>query len=216
MTDDLRVCFVGDSFVAGVGDPRHLGWAGRLAAGSHRAGRPLTAYNLGVRRDTSADVAGRWRAECRSRLPEGADCRVVVSFGVNDATVDDDGRPRVAAGRSAAHLDAMLAGAERARWAALVVGPPPVADRAHNERTAVLDEGFAGVCAARGVGYVRVLPALLDEPAWMDEVAVGDGAHPAAAGYDALARLVRPHWQAWLANGSLRRAGAPTGAPLGS
>lgn len=28
---DLRICFLGDSFVAGVGDPRCLGWAGRLA-----------------------------------------------------------------------------------------------------------------------------------------------------------------------------------------
>lgn len=27
---DVRVCFVGDSFVAGVGDAQHLGWAGRL------------------------------------------------------------------------------------------------------------------------------------------------------------------------------------------
>jgi lysophospholipase L1-like esterase len=36
---DVRVCFVGDSFVAGVGDPRHLGWAGRLAAQSQRKGR---------------------------------------------------------------------------------------------------------------------------------------------------------------------------------
>lgn len=38
--DDLRVCFVGDSFVAGVGDPEQLGWAGRVAARTHSAGRP--------------------------------------------------------------------------------------------------------------------------------------------------------------------------------
>ena len=28
---DLRVCFVGDSYVAGVGDTAGLGWVGRLA-----------------------------------------------------------------------------------------------------------------------------------------------------------------------------------------
>lgn len=36
--DDLRVCLVGDSFVAGVGDPDHLGWVGRVAVRSHGAG----------------------------------------------------------------------------------------------------------------------------------------------------------------------------------
>lgn len=46
---DLRVCFVGDSFVAGVGDPQHLGWTGRIAARTYQAGQPLTSYVLGVR-----------------------------------------------------------------------------------------------------------------------------------------------------------------------
>jgi acyl-CoA thioesterase-1 len=43
-----------------------------------------------------------------------------------------------------------------------------------------------------------VLSALLGHATWMREVAAGDGAHPAAAGYDAFAGLVRPRWQAWL------------------
>ena len=93
--EDLRVCFIGDSFVAGVGDPQHLGWTGRLAAESWRAGRPLTAYNLGVRRQTSLDISHRWLFECEQRLPETADGRVVFSFGVND-TADDEGGQRAA------------------------------------------------------------------------------------------------------------------------
>src|SRR3954468_8388553 len=95
MTDDLRVCFVGDSFVAGTGDPEHRGWVGRLAAATTAAGRVLTLYNLGVRRQTSEEVAARWAGECAARLPPGADCRVVVSVGVNDAT-EENGQRRVA------------------------------------------------------------------------------------------------------------------------
>ncbi len=53
MIADLRVCFLGDSFVAGVGDPEHLGWVGRVAARTNRGGQPLTAYGLGVRRETA-------------------------------------------------------------------------------------------------------------------------------------------------------------------
>ena len=35
---DVGVYSIGDSFVAGVGDERHPGWAGRLAAHSHARG----------------------------------------------------------------------------------------------------------------------------------------------------------------------------------
>ncbi|HET6502949.1 MAG TPA: GDSL-type esterase/lipase family protein [Amycolatopsis sp.] len=95
VAQDLRVCFVGDSFVAGVGDPGHQGWVGRIAARTEHTGRPLTTYNLGVRRDTSANVLARWHVECAPRLPAGCAAMIVLSFGVND-TMLEDGRPRVA------------------------------------------------------------------------------------------------------------------------
>ncbi|WP_169064199.1 GDSL-type esterase/lipase family protein [Geodermatophilus dictyosporus] len=198
MTPDLRVCFLGDSFTAGVGDPEHLGWVGRLAARSARAGRPLTAYPLGVRRQTGVEVAARWAAECAPRLSGEWDARLVVSFGVNDTTLED-GAPRVAPERSVAALDTVLAGARAAGWPVLVVGPPPVADAAQNARTADLDARFAELCATRGVPHVAVHAALAAGPAWTAEVAAGDGAHPGAAGYAALADLVWPHWRAWTA-----------------
>ena len=72
MIPDLRVCFLGDSFVAGVGDPEHRGWVGRLAARTSREGQPLTVYDLGVRRETSRDLLRRWHGKCVPRLPAGA------------------------------------------------------------------------------------------------------------------------------------------------
>jgi acyl-CoA thioesterase-1 len=194
---DLRVCFIGDSFVAGVGDPDHLGWVGRLAARTEREGQPVTAYNLGVRRQTSADVLARWHAECSQRLPAAVDARVVVSLGVNDTT-HEDGGPRVRPIDSVAHLGALLRGAAAAGWAAFVVGPPPVSDTAQNQRTAALDSAFADVCHGAGVRYVGVFDDLLGNATWMRQVGEGDGAHPAAAGYQVLADLVWPHWRGWL------------------
>ena len=197
MIEDLRVCFVGDSFVAGVGDPEHRGWTGRIAARTHRSGQPLTAYVLGVRRQTSAQVAERWRAECAVRLPPFCDGRVVVAFGVNDATVEN-GLPRVPEAESAVHLEHLVGGARDAGWPVLVVGPPPIADAAQNERIGRLDAMFRSVCAAAATAYVPVFAALLDDPDWMREVRDGDGAHPAAPGYEALADLVWPFWNAWI------------------
>src|SRR5829696_6551667 len=107
----MRVCFVGDSFVAGVGDPEHLGWTGRLCAASERAGLPVTRYVLGVRRQTTAEVAERWAAECRPRLSGGDwEPRLVLSTGVNDTT-EVDGVPRLAQEQSVAALTTMLNGA---------------------------------------------------------------------------------------------------------
>ncbi|WP_380175097.1 GDSL-type esterase/lipase family protein [Kineococcus sp. DHX-1] len=195
---DVRVCFVGDSFVAGAGDPEHLGWVGRVAAAGHADGRPLTSYDLGVRRGTSGDVLARWRTECTPRLP--TDCRagVVVSFGVNGTTLEE-GRPRTAPERCAAHLEALLRQSREPGWPVLVVGPPAVDDEAQNDRTAVVDAAFTDVCSRLGVPYVGVLPALRAHALWRAEVRAGDGAHPGAAGHATLAALVLPTWRTWSA-----------------
>lgn len=194
---DVRACFVGDSFVAGVGDAEHLGWVGRLAAHTHRGGWPLTTYNLGVRGDTTADVLRRGPAECAARLPRGVDAGVVLSAGVNDTTLLG-GRPRVAAPYSTANLDMMLRHCRDAGWPVLVVGPPPVDDELQNDRIAGLDGLFASLCQRRGVPYVGVLPALRPDPIWRREVFEGDGSHPGGQGYEVLAGLVLPAWDAWL------------------
>lgn len=197
MNGDRRICFVGDSFVAGVGDPHALGWAGRLTAHALAAGEELTTYNLGVRGHTSTDIAGRWPAECRVRLPAGIDARVVFSFGVNDTVLVGD-RPRVDAQTSVANLSAALAAAREQGWRVLMAGPPPVGDPAHNRRIAELDRRFARVCAAFGVEYVGNCAQLARNEVWMEQVRTGDGAHPGAAGYAAFAGLLLPAWRAWL------------------
>ncbi|WP_346623052.1 GDSL-type esterase/lipase family protein [Blastococcus montanus] len=197
MITDLRVCFIGDSFVAGVGDAEHRGWVARLCARSTGAGLPLTAYNLGVRRETSVDVLARWEAECRPRLSVGDDRRIVVGVGVNDTALEG-GTPRVPAERSVTALAALLDGAVAAGWPVLVVGPPPIADDGQNARIAALDVRFAEICSARDVPYVSVTGPLGASDPWRRQVAEGDGAHPGAAGYQELADLVWPEWEAWL------------------
>ncbi len=194
---DRRVFFVGDSFVAGVGDPECRGWVGRLAVHCHRDGAPITAYNLGVRRDTSDDIGRRWPSEVAARRAADCDERMVVSFGVNDTTVED-GSLRVQPARSVSNLRAVVNGADRAGLPLLVVGPPPTADPGQNDRIDMLAALFAASCDEAGIPYVNVFGALLVERRWMDEVRGGDGAHPGRQGYDLLADLLRPAWLDWI------------------
>jgi lysophospholipase L1-like esterase len=194
---DLRVMFFGDSFVAGVGDDAGLGWVGRVVAGAFAAGVPVTAYNLGIRRQTSADVLERWRAEARSRVSREAECRVVFSFGANDATVENGG-PRVSAADSVAGLSQAIDGAADLALPVFIVGPPPANDEDQQDRIAGLSASFAEVAAQRGVPYVDVVGPLRASGTWRREAQAGDGAHPGRDGYALLAALVMEPWLAWL------------------
>jgi lysophospholipase L1-like esterase len=187
--DDLRLLCFGDSFVAGVGDPRGQGWVGRVVEAVHAAGRPLMAYNLGVRRETSVEVAVRLRFEAMPRLLAGADCRVVFAVGANDTTVEA-GAERVPPDRSCMALDKMLDQVADLGLPAAVAGPPPAGDDAQQARVVALTDAFAEVCAAREVPFWPVAQTLLASRTWLDEAAAGGGAHPGAAGYELLARTL--------------------------
>jgi len=197
---DRRVYFVGDSYVVGIGDPERRGWVGRVADRSDREGMPITVYNLGVRRDTSDDIVRRWAAEVGARRVAGSEDRMVVAFGANDTT-DELGTPRVPAERSVANLRAVAGEAAALGLPVLVVGPPPVDDRAQNRRTAALDVQLAAAAAELGLPYVTVYAALAADPRWTGEVERGDGAHPGAQGYALLAELVEPAWRRWIRGG---------------
>ena len=215
---DRRVLFFGDSLVAGVGDPVGLGWVGRVVAASFGAGLPVTGYNLSVRGETSVQIGSRWRQETRARFGPGADTRVVLSFGTNDATIAG-GQRRVGEDGSCGAVRVILERAAMIGVPAFVVGPAPVDDPEQNRRIQALSVAFGNVCAARGTPFVSVVESLLASHVWRGQVAHGDGAHPAAEGYEALAQLVLASgWTDWLARETmdsharqLRQVGARIG-----
>ncbi len=194
----MRICFVGDSMVNGAGDPDFLGWAGRICTAAHREGHDITSYNLGVRRDTSADIAARWHAEVSRRLPPAYDGRVVFSFGIND-TVIEAGRPRVAFDDSLTNARHIL-GSAAERYPVLMVGPPPIAGAPENQAIARLSGALARVCEGLAVPYLDVYAPLAAAGTWVREATANDGAHPRAGGYAELASLVSawPPWRSWL------------------
>jgi len=197
VSQDIRICFVGDSFVNGTGDEAALGWAGRLCAAAQAKGLSITYYNLGIRRNTSRDILQRWEEECTQRLPESlasVDCRVVFSFGVND-TVIENGTQRVLLQESLDNARLMLQKAQTL-CTVLWVGPPPVVDAAHNERIHVLSETFSHLANELNVPYISVLPALVANEEYKQEVKENDGAHPRSEGYAELAHIIgaSPQW----------------------
>jgi lysophospholipase L1-like esterase len=190
----LRLCFVGDSLVNGTGDPACLGWTGRVCAAAHAQGHDVTYYNLGIRRDTSADIRVRWRDEVTRRLPPTVDGRVVFSFGVNDTALDARA-PRLATAATLDNARAVLS-ACRAYFPVLLVGPTPVLEDEHNARITQLSAHLAQLAGELDLPFLPVFDDLQGSGVWLDEVRENDGAHPRAGGYTRLAQRVGD-WVAW-------------------
>ncbi|NJM67465.1 MAG: lipase [Acaryochloris sp. RU_4_1] len=192
---DLRICFVGDSFVSGVGDLGCLGWTGRICASMYRRGYDFTSYNLGVRQHTSADIEDRWLAEVLCRCPTGCDGRVVFSFGVNDA-VQEYNHCRVEMPVSLENARRIFRTA-KLRYPILMVGPPAIADPDHNERVRVLSDNLAILSQELEVPYLDTWTPLSHSNIWLNDLKSGDGYHPSSTGYTELAVIVQK-WPAWL------------------
>jgi lysophospholipase L1-like esterase len=193
VTRDVRICVVGDSFVTGFGDPKALGWTGRVLARSRSEDVDVTLYGLGVRGDSSADVLTRWREETSRRWRDGCENRLVVAMGTNDV----DGPLTIA--RSRLNLANVVDAALSQGLSPFVVGPPPRVDQEFNDRLAAVVAAQQDVCSRRSVQYVDCLTPLRSHEQWYSDLAAGDGVHPGAAGYGLLAWLVlHSGWGRWL------------------
>ena len=163
----MRLIAFGDSMVAGAGDPDHLGWIGRALIGR----RAITLYNLGVRRETSADIAARWRAEATPRFTEDEPMRIVFSFGANDC-YPLNGAPRVSQADSLKNAQAMLTGAD-AHCPVLLVGPPPMADPGVSARLEVLNENLKVLAARLKIPFIDVFQPLEADGLWRRATRLG-------------------------------------------
>ena len=187
----LRICVVGDGLVSGIGDPRGLGWTGRVAARTQVDAGALAMFALGVPEETTSELLSRWRAEAYPRFAADADNRLVVAPGRSDLAA------QVSLTRSRLNLANILDDARSDDVRALVVGPVPGADSADHERTGGLSEAFADVCERRDVPFVDCYTPLSQHEQWFADLTVG--AYPGQVGYGLIAWLVlHQGWQGWL------------------
>ena len=190
---DIGLCFVGASLTAGFGDPKALGWVGRVVSRSHHPDVEITAYNLGVRGQDSGDVMARWRGECMPRWAGRGERRLVVSVGLNDLAQG------LTTARSRLNLANILDDAAAKGIATFVVGLTPSLDPEFNARIDGLSQAQADVCSRRGVTYVDCFRPLVAHEQWAADLAAGDGVHPGQVGYGLIAWLVlHAGWNAWL------------------
>lgn len=187
----LRLVVIGDELAAGAGDPKALGWIGRVAARTTTPAPP-TVLTLAIPGETTSGLSARWEDEVLRRLTPDADTRLVVALGRADAQAG------LSLARSRLNLANVLDAAEQRRIPAFVVGPPPGAG-IDPLTLADLSAAFADVTTRRRAPYVDTFSPLAGHEQWLADLAAGDGALPGQAGYGLMAWLVlHSHWNTWL------------------
>jgi len=190
---DIALVFIGDAYVAGYGDPKGLGWVSRVVGRTAHDDVDITAYQLGVRDETSADVLARWRIECPPRWKGHSEKRLVVAVGHNDAVSG------MSTARVRLNLANILDDAAASGVAAFAVGPTPTLDADLNARLEIVVEAQADVCARRGVPYVDCYRPLIGHEQWLSDLGAAGGVYPGQAGYGLIAWLVlHGGWDQWL------------------
>jgi len=208
----LRICFVGDSVTLGTNDREYLGWPGRLAVKERGKGHDLTIYNLGVRADTSEQIAQRWQQECAARLPDIHPAALVFAFGINDAAIENDNpSPRVTLERSIAVARDMM-GRAKAMHPVLWISPAPahpgkqpfqtspeIRYDFNNGYAALLSDAYAGIADDLGIPYFDLFTKLTASGEWENHFEGADGVHPVASGYQIMADRIEawPQWRKW-------------------
>ncbi len=193
---DVRICFIGDSFINGTGDETFLGWTGRVCAALVDDRHTLTHYNLGVRRQTSTDILQRWEQECAQRLPDTCSGHVVLSCGINDMVIEQ-GDTRVAFADSIASVRTLLAAA-KSKYKTALVGPAAVGDAALNSRLAPLNAAYQQAAMRIDIPFIDIFTHLAADSAYLAESQANDGLHPRSSGYNRIATLVLPELRDWL------------------
>lgn len=187
----LRIVVLGDELVGGVGDPKALGWVGRVLARTI-APLPPTLLTLAVPGETSTELGGRWDGEASRRFAAESDNRLVLGVGRADIGAG------LSLARSRLNLANVLDVAEQRNIPAFVVGPPPGRPE-DDERLAELSVALGDVASRRRVPYVDTFAPLVGHDQWRADMAAGDGWLPGQAGYGLMAWLVlHTGWHAWL------------------
>lgn len=191
-----NVFFAGDELVAGHGDPKALGWAGRVAARTLPLRPDLRFHTLAVPGETTGELTARWDDEALRRLGEGG-----VTTTTN-AVLFAVGRHDVMRGVSPTMTRLNIANAlDRAKalgFSTMLAGPPPGRPD-KNDAIAELSALCEESAARRAVPYIDMYGPLARHDQWLADMSMGDDDLPRQAGYGLMAWLVlHSAWHEWL------------------
>lgn len=193
LESSLRVIVLGDQLITASGDPKGMGWLGRVQARTPQTDPTIELIALATPDDTSLTLAKRWQAEVQPRLNQLGRTQVAIALGNHDI------RAGLSTSRSRLNLATILDDCLKFGLEPFVIGPVPHKESALNADVEQLSWGFEDVCARRNVPFVDCFHPLITHEGWNNELQSSASGLPGQIGYGLIAWLVLNRgWVSWL------------------
>jgi lysophospholipase L1-like esterase len=189
---NLRVVVLGDELLTGAGDPKGLGWLGRVQARIPQ-GDDVAFFPLAKIGETTAQLLERWQSEALPRFSKETENYLVIALSSQDILA------QTTISRSRLNLASLLDDAIREGVNVFVVGPTPTGVKEYDAEVSELSAGFADVVKRRQLKYVDCFNPLKEHEGWLAEVSSHPRRLPGQVGYGLMAWLVlNKGWFEWL------------------
>ena len=190
---DIRIVILGDSSISAAGDPRGMGWVGRVTAKTPANNPKIEVFSLPVPGETSGRLAERWKEEVGRRFSPDTDNRLVIALNNLDPASG------ISISRSRLNVATILDECKRAGIGTFLVGPLPSHNPELNRDIEHLASGYEDVASRRGINFVDCFRPLVNHDGWNKEIESSEHNQPGQVGYGLIAWLVLNRgWYDWL------------------
>lgn len=197
MTDqarrNIRIVVLGDGLVSAAGDPKGMGWVGRVTAKTPSNSPRIDIFTLPAPDETTSMLAERWTDEVKRRFSADTENRLVIALSNADPAAG------ISISRSRLNIATIVDEAKRAGIESFLVGPTPHRNPELNSEIEHLASGFEDVAARRGIPFVDCFRPLVDHEGWNEEITLAEKHLPGQIGHGLIAWLVLNRgWYEWL------------------
>ncbi|MEO0067121.1 MAG: hypothetical protein RJB63_246 [Actinomycetota bacterium] len=197
MTDqarrNIRIVVLGDGLVTAAGDPKGMGWIGRVTAKTPSTSPRIDIFTLPAPDETTSMLAERWTDEVKRRFSADTENRLVIALSNADPAAG------ISISRSRLNIATIVDEANRAGIESFLVGPTPHRNPELNSEIEHLASGFEDVAARRGIPFVDCFRPLVDHEGWNEEISLAENHLPGQIGHGLIAWLVLNRgWYEWL------------------
>lgn len=189
----MRIVILGDAIISAAGDPKGMGWVGRVVSKTPSVDPRIEFFALPAPDETTSMLAERWQSEVQRRFSAETENKLVIALSNHDPAAG------ISISRSRLNIATIIDEAKRAGIETFLVGPTPHRNSELNSEVEHLASGFEDVAARRGIPFVDCFRPLVEHEGWNLEIDTSENGLPGQVGHGLIAWLVLNRgWYEWL------------------
>ena len=190
---DVRIVILGDAIISAAGDPKGMGWVGRVTSKTPSTSPRIDIFALPAPDETTSMLAERWQSEVQRRFSAETENKLVIALSNHDPAAG------ISISRSRLNIATIVDEAKRAGIETFLIGPTPHRNKELNGEVEHLASGFEDVADRRGVPFVDCFRPLVEHEGWNLEIETSEHGLPGQVGHGLIAWLVLNRgWYEWL------------------